>query len=140
MTEQQVLTPCHRFHARQHINRATHYWTSQFDIIGIVSLMSSAAIPMIYYGLYGHITEQRYYFAIVSRSRMIRHLPLPDSAFHRSPSLPLVAVLHCLSPRAPTVLLQLFELSCSLALHYLVLLLSCTDGNCLRMLVRNRSR
>jgi len=136
MTEYQCQY-CHRFHARQHINRATHYWTSQFDIIGIVSLMSSAAIPMIYYGLHGHTTEQRYYFAIVSSPRTACHLS--STNLTRSPSLLLVAVLPCLYPKAQTVLSQPFGSLCSLVLHYLVSLLSCMDDNCLHATERNQS-
>ena len=64
-------TPNHSHHIRAHVNPKQYWWTAQFDVIGIVSLMSSAAVPMIYYGLFDHINIQKYYYAFV------RRLPLP---------------------------------------------------------------
>jgi len=55
-------------HIRAHVNRRQYWWTAQFDVIGIVSLMSTAAVPMIYYGLFDHKNIQKYYYACVRRS------------------------------------------------------------------------
>lgn len=52
-------------HARGYKSQALHYWTHQFDIIGIISLMSGAAVPMIHYGLYFHSSEQHFYYISV---------------------------------------------------------------------------
>lgn len=55
-------------HAKGYRSQALHYWTHQLDIIGIVSLMSGAAVPMIHYGLYLHPHEQHFYYVSVRSS------------------------------------------------------------------------